>query len=86
MRNEPFIAGMTDKGITVAPLSERSRFVERRRACSTDITRGACQTRSRPGSPLDSLDKARHPDVTFASDLRSAVIKNPVIRLRGAME
>ena len=28
MRKEPFIAGMTDKGITVAPLSERSRFVE----------------------------------------------------------
>ena len=36
-------------------------------------------------TPLDSLDKARHPDVTFASDLRSAVIKNPVIRLHGAM-
>ena len=28
MRKEPFIAGMTDKGITVAPISERCRFVE----------------------------------------------------------
>ena len=36
-------------------------------------------------APLDRLDKARHPDVTFASDLRSVVVKNPVIRLRGAM-
>ena len=36
-------------------------------------------------APLDKLDKARHPDVTFASDLRSVVVKNPVIRLRGAM-
>ena len=28
MRKEPFIAGMTERGITVAPLSERCRFVK----------------------------------------------------------
>ena len=28
MRGEPFIAGLTDRGITVAPISERRRFVE----------------------------------------------------------
>ena len=87
MRKEPFIAGVTDNGITVAPLSERYRFVEAGGVrVQRDITRGACQTRSRPGPPrwTDS-HRARHPDVTFASDLRSVVVKNPVIRLRGAM-
>ena len=79
MRKEPFIAGMTDKGITVVPLSERYRFVEHT-ACvfnghkawslSDSITSWSVQ--------LDSLHKARHPDVTFASDLRSAVVRNPV--------
>ena len=77
---------MTERGITVAPLSERYRFVEQA-ACvfnghnawslSDSITSWSV--------PLDRLDKACHPDVTFASDLRSTVVKNPVIRLRGAM-
>ena len=86
MRKEPFIAGMTDKGITVAPHSERYRFVEQA-AC---VFNGH-NAWSLPDSitfwsaPLDSLHKARHPGVTFASDLRSVVVKNPVIRLRGAM-
>ena len=85
-RKEPFIAGMTERGITVAPLSERCRFVEQA-ACvfngheawslSDSITSWSVQ--------LDSLYKECHPDAVFASDLRSVVVKNPVIRLRGAM-
>ena len=82
MRKEPFIAGMTDRGITVAPLSERHRFVEHT-ACvfnghnawslSDLITSWSVQ--------LDRLDKECHPDVTFASDLRSTVVRNPVLRM-----
>ena len=34
---------------------------------------------------MDNLHKECHPDVTFASDLHSVVVKNPVIRLHGAM-
>ena len=30
---------------------------------------------------MDRLDKECHPDVTFASDLRSAVVQNPVRRM-----
>ena len=86
MRKEPFIAGVTDNGITVAPLSERCRFVEQA-ACVFNGHNAWSLSDSITSwfAPLDRLDKARHPDVTFASDLRSVVVKNPVIRLRGAM-
>ena len=86
MRKEPFIAGVTDNGITVAPLSERYRFVEPA-ACVFNGHNAWSLSDSITSwfAPLDRLDKARHPDVTFASDLRSVVVKNPVIRLRGAM-
>ena len=80
MRKEPFITGMTERGITVAPHSERHRFVKQA-ACVFNghnawslpdlITSWSVQ--------LDRLDKARHPDVTFASDLRSTVVRNSVL-------
>ena len=82
MRREPFIAGMTERGITVAPISERRRFVKQtayvfngHKAWSLPdlITSWSVQ--------LDRLDKECHPDVTFVSDLRSAVIRNPVRRM-----
>ena len=86
MRKEPFIAGMTERGITVAPLSERCRFVEQAACVFTRHNAWSLSDSITSWSaPLDRLDKARHPDVTFASDLRSTVVKNPVIRLRGAM-
>ena len=86
MRKEPFIAGMTDKGITVAPFSERRRFVEPA-ACVFNGHNAWSLSDSIPywSVQLDRLDRECHPDVTFASDLRSVVVKNPVIRLRGAM-
>ena len=86
MRKEPFIAGVTDKGITVAPISERYRFVEQA-ACVFNGHNAWSLSDSITSwfTPLDRFDKARHPDITFASDLRSVVVKNPVIRLRGAM-
>ena len=86
MRKEPFIAGVTDNGITVAPLSERYRFVEQA-ACVFNGHNAWSLSDSIASwfAPLDSLHKECHPDVTFVSDLRSVVVKNPVIRLRGAM-
>ena len=86
MRGEPFIAGMTERGITVAPLSERYRFVEQA-ACVFNGHNAWSLSDSITSwfAPLDRFDKARHPDVTFVSDLRSVVVKNPVIRLHGAM-
>ena len=51
MRKEPFIAGMAGRWITVAPLSERYRFVEQASCVFNGSEAGACQTRSRPGSP-----------------------------------
>ena len=86
MRKEPFIAGMTDRGITVAPISERRRFAEQA-ACVFDghnawslpdlITSWSVQ--------LDRLDKECHPDVTFASDLRSILVRDPARRVYRAV-
>ena len=86
MRKEPFIAGVTDNGITVAPLSERYRFVEQA-AC---VFNGH-EAWSLPDSitswsvPLDRLHKARHPDVMLASDLRSILIRDPARRVYRAV-
>ena len=79
-RKEPFIAGMTDKGITVAPLTERRRFVEQ--AACVFNGHNAWSLPDLITSwfvPLDRLDKKCHPDVTFASDLRSTVVRNSVL-------
>ena len=86
MRGEPFIAGMTERGITVAPLSERYRFVEQAACVFNGHNAWSLSDSSASWfAPLDRFDRARHPDVTLASDLRSVVVKNPAIRLHGAM-
>ena len=82
MHKELFIAGMTERGITVAPISERYRFIEQA-ACVFNGHNAWSLSDSIPywSVQLDSLDKARHPDVTFASDLRSTVVRDPVRRM-----
>ena len=86
MRGEPFIAGMTDRGITVAPISEKGRFVEQA-ACVFNGHEAWSLSDSIPSwfVRLDSLHKARHSGVTFASDLRSVVVEDPICRIHNAM-
>ena len=82
MRKEPFIAGMTERGITVAPISERCRFVEPA-ACVFNGHNAWSLSDSIPywSVQLDRLDRECHPDVTFASDLRSILVRDPARRV-----
>ena len=86
MRGEPFIAGMTDKGITVAPLSERHRFVEQAACVFNGYEAWSLSDSIPPWYVwLDRDQKAYYTDVTFASDLRSVMVEDPVFRMHGAM-
>ena len=86
MRKEPFIAGMTERGITVAPLSERCRFVKQVACVFNGHEAWSLSDSITPWSiPLDRLHKARHPDVTLASDLRSILIRDPARRVYRAV-
>ena len=86
MRGEPFIAGMTDRGITVAPMSERHRFVEQAACVFTEHAAWSLPDAITSWSAtLDMQHKARHSEITFASDLRSAMIEDPARRIHHAM-
>ena len=88
MRGEPFIAGMTENGITVAPLSERGRFVKQS-ACVFNGSDAWSLSDSIPywSVPSDMHHKIRHPDAVFSSDLRSIQVRDPVRRVyRAVME
>ena len=86
MRGEPFIAGMTDRGITVAPMSERHRFVEQAACVFTEHAAWSLPDAITSWSViLDMQHKARHSEITFASDLRSAMIEDPARRIHSAM-
>ena len=82
MRKEPFIAGMTENGITVAPLSERCRFVKQS-ACVFNGSEAWSLSDSIPywSVPLDMHHKIRHPDAVFTSDLRSIQVRDPAHRV-----
>ena len=88
MRGEPFIAGMTERGITVAPLSERRRFVEQAACVFNGSDAWSLSDSIIPWSvPLDRRHKAYYPDAVFASDLRSIRIRDPACRVyRAVME
>ena len=79
MHHAPFIVGLTDMGITVAPMSERERFVEQA-ACV--VTRQGCWSladRIPDGEAYDHL-KLRERDAQnskIVSDSRSIMV-NPV--------
>ena len=79
MHHAPFIVGLTDSGITVAPLSERGRFVEQA-ACV--VTRRGCWSladRIPDGEAYDHL-KLGERNITngkVVSDSRSVMV-NPV--------
>ena len=79
MRGEPFIAGMTDRGITVAPISERGRFVEQA-ACVFNGHEAWSLSDSITSwlPPPGMRRRVRYQNVTVASDLRSMVIEDPV--------
>ena len=85
-RKEPFIAGMTERGITAAPLSEMRRFVKQA-ACVFNGSDAWSLSDSIPywSVPLDRRHKSRHPDAAFASDLRSILVKNPTRRVYRAV-
>ena len=88
MREEPFVAGMTERGITVAPLSERCRFVKQS-ACVFNGSEAWSLSDSIPywSVPSDMRHKAHHPDAVFASDLRSIRVRDPARRAyRAVME
>ena len=78
MRGESFIAGMTEHGITVTPLSERNRFVKQSACVFNGYGAWSLSDLFTPGSvPSDKRHKARHPDAVFASDLRSTLVRDP---------
>ena len=79
MRKESFIAGMTEYGITVAPLSERNRFVKQSACVFNGYDTWTLSDLIPCWSvPSDERHKAYYPDVTFASDLRSILVRDPV--------
>ena len=82
MRKEPFIAGMTENGITVAPLSERCRFVKQS-ACVFNRYGAWSLSDSIPywSVPSDERHKAYYPDAVSASDLRSIRVRDPARRV-----
>ena len=87
MRKEPFIAGMTDKGITVAPFSERYRFVEPAACVFNGSDAWSLSDSIIPWSvPSDRRHKAYYPDAVFASDLRSIRVRDPARVYRAVME
>ena len=88
MRGEPFITGMTERGIAVAPLSERHRFVKQSACVFNGSDAWSLSDSITPWSvPLDMRHKARHPDAVFASDLRSIRVRDPARRVyRAVME
>ena len=86
MRGEPSIAGMTDKGITVAPISERRRFVKQSACVFNEHKAWSLQDLITSWSvQLDRLDKVRHPDAAFASNLRSILIRDPARHVHRAV-
>ena len=86
MRGEPFIAGMTDKGITVAPISERYRFVKQAACVFNGSDAWSLSDSIIPWSvPLDRRHKAYYPDAVFASDLRSIRVRDPAHRVYHAV-
>ena len=86
MRGEPFIAGMTDKGITVAPISERYQFVKQAACVFNGSDAWSLSDSIIPWSvPLDRRHKAYYPDAVFASDLRSIRIRDPAHRVYRAV-
>ena len=86
MRGEPFIAGLTDRGITVAPISERRRFVEQAACVFTGHAAWSLPDAITSWSAtLDMQHKTYYSDITFASDLRSAMIEDPALRIYYAM-
>ncbi len=82
MRKEPFIAGMTEYGITVVPLSERYRFVKQSACVFNGYGAWSLSDSIEYWSvPLDRRHKAYYPDAAFASDLRSTLVRDPARRL-----
>ena len=86
MRGEPFIAGLTDRGITVAPMSERRRFVEQAACVFTGHAAWSLPDAITSWSAtLDMQHKAYYSEITFVSDLRSAMIEDPARRIHSAI-
>ena len=86
IRGEPFIAGLTDRGITVAPMSERRRFVEQAACVFTEHAAWSLPDAITSWSAtLDMQHKAYYSEITFASNLRSAMIEDPARRIHSAM-
>ena len=86
MRGEPFIAGMTERGITVAPLSERYRFVKQAACVFNRSDAWSLSDSIIPWSvPSDRRHKAYYPDAVFASDLRSIRVRDPAHRVYRAV-
>ena len=82
MRKEPFIAGMTERGITVAPLSERCRFVKQSACVFNGSEAWSLSDSITPWSvPSDMRHKAHYPDAVFSSDLRSIRVRDPARRV-----
>ncbi len=82
MRGEPFIVGMTERGITTSPLSERYRFVKQS-ACVFNGYEAWSLSDLIPywSIPSDMHHKAYYPDAAFASDLRSIRVRDPARRV-----